>query len=118
MAVYVLHFSGRIGGAGRNGAQHYVGYTPDAREITRLREHAAGRGAKITAAAVAHGFSLTLARVLDGGRTLERAIKYRGHLEKLCPVCTPRPHTPRAARGGYDYRRVARTDGDAIVVPA
>lgn len=88
--VYLLHFNKPIGGPGRNGAQHYTGWTPDL--DARLAEHAAGRGASITAYVAAQGIGWVVARIWEGDRHLERRLKNHGAARR-CPLC-------KAARTG------------------
>lgn len=97
--IYLLHFSEPLGDPGRPrmSAQHYVGFARDERDVAaRLAEHRAGRGARITAAVVARGGSLRLARRLPGTRADERRIKRRGHFARYCPIC--------AGAGVYTWR--------------
>jgi predicted GIY-YIG superfamily endonuclease len=67
---------------------HYAGIT---RKTTaeRLLEHAAGRGAKITAAFIRAGGVLTITRIWGNAtRYTEKAIKAYGKLNQLCPKCS------------------------------
>ncbi len=88
--VYLLHFSTPY-----EHAKHYLGWAEDVQE--RLREHQAGRGARLTQVVVDAGISLILARVWKGGRTLERALKNLKNAPKLCPICNP--NAMRRAKG-------------------
>lgn len=72
--VYILRFSHPLG-TERHQAQYYIGWTLDVEE--RLEEHRAGRGARITAAAVERGFRLELIATLPGTRADERRLKAR-----------------------------------------
>jgi predicted GIY-YIG superfamily endonuclease len=80
---------------------HYCGTTkrtvPD-----RLAEHAAGTGAKITAAFVAAGGTLVITRIWSGSYAVEKAIKAYGKLHRLCPNCTSRAmkYKPKGLRKG------------------
>lgn len=87
--VYLLHFVPRFKHAG-----HYLGWADDIGE--RLKEHRAGRGARLTKAASKAGCLLRLVRVWDGeNREFERSLKGRGKtgkahtgtLARLCPEC-------------------------------
>lgn len=67
---------------------HYLGWSPDI--ARRVETHQAGRGAKITQAAVLkYGCTLTLARVWEGyTRGQERQLKGPKHyVQPLCPIC-------------------------------
>lgn len=89
--IYLLHSSVPVGTSGRNSAQHYLGWTPDGQLHQRLADHRTGRGAAITRAYVRSGGTLYLVlTVAPGTRTLERQLKRRGHLERLCGLCNPR----------------------------
>lgn len=87
--IYLLHFEPRYKHAG-----HYLGSADNV--LARLADHRAGRGARLTAVAVAAGCKLILARVWDGGRKKERWFKgdrakwHRGSLGKFCLVCHKR----------------------------
>lgn len=72
MAVYIIKFSRPL-----KHARYYVGYCADGRANERLEEHRAGRGAKICAAAVRAGITLSIVAVLPGYRDEELRIKQR-----------------------------------------
>lgn len=74
--LYILGFSHPLGNE-RHRAQYYLGFCEDYRLEERLEEHRAGRGAKITAAAVERGFRLELIAILPGTRADERRLKAR-----------------------------------------
>lgn len=97
MSVYLLHFSEPLAGH----AEHYLGSADDL--AARMADHLAGHGAKITAAAVAAGITLIVARTWPGGRTEERRLKGRpigsSHLRRRCPLCQPMPRINRWAGG-------------------
>jgi predicted GIY-YIG superfamily endonuclease len=97
VTVYLLHFDAPVGPPGnrRNQAWHYTGSTR--RSVTkRLAEHAAGKGARLLAVALASGVSWQLARTWEGGRDRERQIKRQGGASRRCPLCGvhPRPCPP------------------------
>ena len=96
--VYLLHFDrpyGPGGGAnGRGTARHYTGVTDDL--AARLAEHAAGRGARLTAVVRAAGIGWQLARTWPGGRARERQLKRQGGASRHCPLCGVRPRTAPA----------------------
>lgn len=98
MSVYLLHFDRRLS----DHAGHYLGSADNV--PARLADHRAGQGAKLTAAAVAAGISLTIARTWPGGRAAERHIKGRAigsrGLARYCPVCHPMPRIRQWAGGG------------------
>lgn len=78
--VYLLHFSSPLAHA-----RHYLGTAKDLER--RLKQHRAGKGARICAVAVEQGIELILARTWRGGRRLERALKNQHNAPRLCPVC-------------------------------
>jgi len=79
--VYLLHISPPY-----EHARHYMGYADNI--LARLKEHRAGRGARLTQVAVDAGCTLVLARTWeDGDRKLERRLKRRKEAPKLCPIC-------------------------------
>ena len=80
--VYLLHFT-----APYKHARHYVGYTDDL--AARLRDHFAGRGARLLEVIVSAGIGAQLARTWSGTRTMERYIKNQKNTPRLCPVCNP-----------------------------
>lgn len=93
--VYLLRFRKPLGDPGRPGAHasYYLGWTPDHLIEQRLAEHRAGRGARITAAAVARGIEIDLVRTWPkASRKDERRLKRRGHYVRLDPA--PPAHVP------------------------
>lgn len=87
--VYLIHFSRPLAHAA-----HYIGQTERAGMAAweaveaRLAEHRAGRGAKLTRAAVAAGIELQLAVVWpDAPRCFEQVLKNRGGGARAYPVC-------------------------------
>jgi hypothetical protein len=93
MAVYLLHFDRLYvpypGAPAGSCAGHYIG---SARNVAaRLRQHARGRGARLTAVVQAAGIGWQLARTWPGGRDRERQIKRQGSARLVCPLCGVRP---------------------------
>jgi GIY-YIG catalytic domain-containing protein len=86
--VYLLHFHTPIA-PGRHTCQHYIGSAKRLRE--RIKEHRAGRGARLTQVAIERGISFTVVRTWEGGRQLERQLKNRKNGFRLCPVCQGKP---------------------------
>ena len=85
--VYVLHFAQPLGNAAnpRAQARHYLGWTHDL--SVRLAQHALGRGAAITRAAVAQGITWSVF-YRAGTPALERWFKVRyKNTPALCPIC-------------------------------
>ncbi len=82
--VYLIHFDRKL-----SHAQHYLGYSPN--EITfkaRMKNHRAGRGAKILAAATAAGIAWDVIRIWsDAGIDFERKLKRTYNLPCYCPIC-------------------------------
>lgn len=86
MLVYLLHFDSRIGRS-----LHYMGITREDRLEARMREHAAGHGAALTARACALNIGWTVVATWPGlGWQDEREMKRRGRYHTRCCVCTPR----------------------------
>jgi hypothetical protein len=92
--VYLWHFSRPLGNLSnaRAQAQHYIGYADDpdgdALELERRAvEHLAGRGARITRAAVAQGIEITLVATWRATLGFEKYLKRRKEAPRLCPVC-------------------------------
>lgn len=107
--VYLWHFSRPLGNPAspRGQAQHYGGFAADEDgdmlELERrAAQHLAGRGAKITRAAIANGIEISLVVAWRAPLSFEKQLKRRKDMPNLCPICA-------AARG-----RKARR----IVVPA
>jgi len=90
---YLLHFSRALGNLenARAQAQHYLGWaedTGDGRGLEqRIAEHMAGRGARITRAAVAQGIELTLVATWVAPLGFEKILKRRKEAPKLCGLC-------------------------------
>lgn len=92
--VYLWHFSRPLGNLAnvRAQAQHYCGYADDPDGDTaglerRAAEHLAGRGAKITRAAVAAGIEISLVMAWRAPLAFEKQIKARKEAPRLCPIC-------------------------------
>jgi hypothetical protein len=67
--------------------------------VRRLRDHATGRGARLTAVALAAGCRFELVRLWPGSRDDERRLKNQRAVPRLlCPACPGRP-TRRPAPG-------------------
>lgn len=123
--LYLLCF-GADYGAGRHGrARHYLGWALDA--DARVREHLAGRGSPLVAAAVGAGLAVELVRVEPGTRHDERRLK-RGHrLARWCPACGPatraddrrraRARARRRAAAGRTLDGLAGTPGSSSPTP-
>lgn len=85
--IYLLEFDKAIGNPSvRHGtARYYLGYCEDHRLGKRLREHAAGRGAALTRAAVNAGIGWRVVLTIAGGdRAMERRLKsWKNHRRVL-----------------------------------
>ena len=91
---YLLHMSAPLGNLtnARAQAQHYTGYADDpvgdgVSLERRIAEHLAGRGAKITQAAVAAGITIELVAVWRAPLSFEKQLKRRKEAPRLCPIC-------------------------------
>lgn len=69
--IYIIEFSRPL-----SHARYYVGWTFQPVD-ERLKQHEAGQGAKITAAAVAAGIKLRVIYTVRGTRSDERRIKIK-----------------------------------------
>lgn len=87
--IYLLHSDHKIGSAGSNSAEHYLGYCEDSQLWRRMHAHLTGKSrVPIIEAFKSAGGTLYLVRVWpEGGRSLERHLKRLGHFKKHCPVC-------------------------------
>jgi predicted GIY-YIG superfamily endonuclease len=90
--VYLLHF-----GEPYFHARHYVGF---ARDVSRrLRQHRAGRGARLMAAIAEAEIGFELARTWENvTRVFERRLHRNRNNPKCCPICAGkcvRPMRPR-----------------------
>ena len=84
--VYLLKFSAPLGDPSvpRGSASYYVGWCREGQFDRRLREHRKGRGAKITAAAVARGIELKPVCLINRmTRHDERRIKDSGRFSRF-----------------------------------
>jgi predicted GIY-YIG superfamily endonuclease len=104
--VYLLHFAGgALARKGTSGARHYLGYCLDGEVERRLRQHNAGSGARITAAAVAAGLTLVLVRTWPGDRKRERSLKRARHFaERHCKICRDHAQHSSSAPSGEKAR--------------
>lgn len=83
MAVYILEFERPLGSA-RHQARYYIGFCEDSRFNARMRHHAKGTGAKITAAAAAQGIGFRVVALFEGkGRDYERYLKRQKNTPRL-----------------------------------
>lgn len=87
--VYLLHFSHRLGGPGRNGARHYVGWAQANGLVDRLEEHWSGRSdVAIIRELHRRGWRFEVGAVwYDQTRQDERRRKKNGHHERECFWC-------------------------------
>lgn len=86
--VYLLHFSQPI--ADGHPCRHYIGSAADL--WTRIAQHRAGKGARLTEVAHERGIGVVVASIwpVPVGltlRQLERQLKRRKNAPKLCPIC-------------------------------
>ena len=97
--VYLLHFDQPY-----KHARHYLGWAVNVKR--RLADHAAGRGARLTAVVREAGIGWTLARLWPGSRARERQIKRQGGLSRCCPLCGVKPRAlPRNRDGSLSRSR-------------
>lgn len=101
--VYTIHLLKPIGREGRNGAQHYTGWSARDELAARLLEHRRGRGARILAYCHEQGIGWVVGALQRGTPADERRLKRRWAAER-CWCCTrtpveprPRPNRPRRA---------------------
>lgn len=87
--IYLLHFSAPLG-TKKHQAQHYLGWVKGSKKNVqeRLQEHRSGSGARITAACNQRQIPYDLVQCFPGDRSLERRIKRRKNLKRLCPICS------------------------------
>lgn len=81
--IYLLHFDQPY-----KHARHYLGWAR--RPADRLRHHANGTGARLTAVLREHGIGWTCVRRWRGTRADELRIKNGSHVPEYCPLCTPK----------------------------
>lgn len=83
--IYTLHFEPPCGRF-----QHYTGITRADRLEKRMAEHAAGRGARLTARAIAGGSTIFLAAQQPCYNAQdEKRLKHKGNARTRCPFCSP-----------------------------
>lgn len=92
MPVYLIHSTVPVGGPGRTGAQHYLGYCRPGGLASRLEQHRRGRNTHgLVKAFLAAGGKLLVTRVWrNGDQAFERRMKRNGQLARQCPICNPR----------------------------
>lgn len=84
--VYLLHFAHPVV------AHHYIGITTPPRLDARMREHAAGRGSELTAAACRLGLEWCLAATFQTeDRSLEKSLASLRSAKSWCPICRGAP---------------------------
>ena len=86
--VYILHLKRKFP---TGPAQHYVGFAPyhygKSTLAKRLGEHAAGKGAKMLAAALRYNIDWEPALVIHANQAVETLIKKMHHTSRICPIC-------------------------------
>ncbi|MBK9711520.1 MAG: hypothetical protein IPO81_09385 [Kouleothrix sp.] len=95
--VYLLHFRAPLGNLGNPRAQasHYIGWADVLDE--RIAEHRAGRGARITRAAVHAGIDFDVVATWSAPLGFERVLKNKKNAPDFCPICaTARRRLPKA----------------------
>lgn len=81
--VYILEFKTPLGTA-RHAARYYIGWCEDDRFNARMRHHANGTGARITAAAAARGIGFEVVWVFEGAdRKFERRLKNQKNTPRI-----------------------------------
>jgi hypothetical protein len=84
--VYLVHLDRKLGSDHPlGGAGHYLGTTTNL--ANRLATHAAGKGARMLAAAVERGIGFDVVRTWPGGRDVERRLKRQRNAPRMCPRC-------------------------------
>jgi len=86
--VYTIHLTRPLGDPmrPRMSALHYTGWASDTGLLARLREHRAGTGARIMAAAELAGIRWHVGALQRGSRTDERRLKQHGAARR-CWTC-------------------------------
>lgn len=109
--LYILHFSAPLGNPTnpRALAQHYVGWTED--PAKRLADHLAGRGAKITAAAVEKGITFEMFS-WPAPLGIEKTLKKQKGTPRFCPICC-RTHGWRCRQPVCEFTQLALPFDDA-----
>lgn len=109
--VYLLHLDPPY-----KHARHYTGFASDLDE--RLKDHRAGRGARLLQVVKEAGGTFRLVRTWPGTRTLERAIKDMRAAPRLCPECTDHPLPLKAGHvAAVSPQREAAPAAEADAVP-
>ncbi|KKN01203.1 hypothetical protein LCGC14_1130170 [marine sediment metagenome] len=94
--IYILEFSAFVGNPDnpRGRARYYLGWCRDDRLGTRLRQHAKGRGAAITRAAIENGITFKVALLIPHGtRKDERRLKkWKNHRRVIAVYMRRRDH--------------------------
>ena len=88
--VYLLHFSRPI--SPKHTTQHYIGWA--FHMPSRIQQHLAGRGARLTQVAKERGISFEIAAIWPGDCSYERKLKNKKSAPRFCPICK-RTHDPR-----------------------
>lgn len=85
--IYILHLDTPL-----HHARHYVGFSTNKRTLAqRIKHHRKGTaGCRFTEALREKGIGFTLARVMEGDRTLERKLKQTHAAPRYCPLCNPK----------------------------
>lgn len=83
--IYILHLDTPL-----HHARHYVGYSANKRTLNaRIEHHRKGTAhCRFTEVLREKGIGFTLARVMEGDRTMERKIKRTKSVRDYCPICS------------------------------
>lgn len=109
--VYLLHLDPPY-----KHARHYTGFASDLDE--RLKDHRAGRGARLLQVVKEAGGTFRLVRTWPGTRTLERAIKDMRAAPRLCPECSEHPLPLKAGHAAEaSPQREASPKAETAMVP-
>ncbi len=89
--IYIIHFHQPL-----YHARHYIGFVDgDTDQVAaRLQEHRAGGGARILAECNRRGIHYDVVATRPGDRAEERRLKNYHKGSQICPICSPKKHTP------------------------
>lgn len=82
--IYILHLDSPL-----HHALHYVGFSTDERTLAaRIKHHRRGTAnCRFTEVLRERGIGFTVARVMEGDRTMERKLKRTKSIRDYCTIC-------------------------------
>lgn len=103
--IYLIHFDRPL-----HHAQHYIGFCKEGSLADRIKQHTAGRGAKILAALKARNIGWQVVKTFAGDRHEERRMKNCKKSALFCPICQNHSFSPELFDDYYQRPEISNSD--------